>query len=70
MLNEAIQSAIPNPRAPQSSIGAFHELRINLGLWICCLYGLDNVGKMYLQMGAKVGLRYPPQQEPFANYGR
>ena len=59
MLDEAIQSAIAHPRAPPRSIGAFQELRVNLGLWICCLYDLDNAGKTYLQMGAKVGLRYP-----------
>jgi hypothetical protein len=59
MLDEAIQSAIVHSGAPQSPLGAFQELRINLGLWICCLYDLDNVGKTYLQMGAKLGLRYP-----------
>lgn len=59
MLDEAVQSAVAHPGAPQSPIGVFQELRINLGLWICCLYDLDNVGKTYLQMGAKLGLRYP-----------
>jgi hypothetical protein len=59
MLDETIQSAIAHSGAPQSHIGVFQELRINLGLWICCLYDLDNVGKTYLQMGAKLGLRYP-----------
>ena len=59
MLDGAIQSAISHPGAPQSPLGAFQELRINLGLWVCCLYDLDNVGKTYLQMGAQLGLRYP-----------
>jgi hypothetical protein len=59
MLDEAIQSAVAQPGARRNPIGAFQELRINLGLWICCLYDFHNLGKTYIQMGAHVRLRYP-----------
>ena len=59
ILDEAIQSAITQPGARRNPIGAFQELRINLGLWICCLYDFHNLGKTYIQMGAHVRLRYP-----------
>jgi ankyrin repeat protein len=42
----------------------FQALRINLGLWICCLHDFARTSKIYLQMGAQVDLRYPLDRTP------
>lgn len=63
-LDEAIQSVICPPGSHRDPVGMFQALRINLGLWICCLHDFARTGKTYLQMGAQVDLRYPLERTP------
>jgi hypothetical protein len=64
ILDEAIQSVICPPGSHRDPVGMFQALRINLGLWICCLHDFARLGKIYLQMGAQVNLRYPLSRNP------
>jgi hypothetical protein len=64
ILDEAIQSVISPPGSYRGPVGMFQVLRINLGLWICCLHDFARSGKTYLQMGAQVDLRYPLSRTP------
>jgi hypothetical protein len=64
ILDEAIQSVILPPGSHRGPVGMFQALRINLGLWICCLHNFARSGKTYLQMGARLDLRYPLDRTP------
>jgi hypothetical protein len=64
ILDEAIQSVISPPGSYRGPVGMFQVLRINLGLWICCLHDFARLGKTYLQMGAQVDIRYPLERTP------